>query len=150
MAVKAHDGNFGIDSIVGYESYGTFYGVKILEEVYITELNEYRYIVQHGKAREGSDFEPYDGELELLTRKYTNETYPNKYVKVSPLKDGDVLVDASMKQVFVVKGKNLAGTPRLHRILGGAYAWGNRKDYEDQYGKLTVVKDNMGELFSKK
>lgn len=140
-----------LDSVYGYESFGTFFGVKVLQEVYLSELSEYRYILQSGKALAGEDFVPYDGgkDLSILSLTALKDSYGKQFKKDNVIKQGDVLKDSTGKHLFLVKGTYIEGKPKLYRISAGYDgAFGTLKYYELEYGTLVQVKDDADKRFS--
>lgn len=141
--IKDHNGNYSVGSIVGYVSRETLYGAKIVHEIYVTEIGEYRYVMQGGYVARGSNkFEPYsDGEdLCLVSAKGIKESYGKVWtpeVEVG-LKDGDILQASNFKHIFIVRGK-LGDKIKLYRISGGAGLFGSYESYTSEYGTLSQV-----------
>lgn len=154
MASVKHDGNFTYGDVVGYESGTEFYGMKILDSMYVGSVNKGVYIGQSGRIGSDGEFKPYgDGtELYAYTLDRLKEDYTHKYLKEEELKDGDVLRTSDGKHVFVVRSFSSYDntTPRLYRVSAGSGMHDSRKNYEAKYGKLFLVKTSEynGERFS--
>lgn len=155
MASVEHNGNFTYGDVVGYESGTEFYGMKVLESMYVgSGVNRTVYIGQSGRIGSDGEFKPYgDGtEMYAYTMDRLKEDYAYKYVKEEKLKDGDVLRTSDGKHVFVVRGfaSYDSTVPRLYRVSGGSGLHDTRKNYEAEYGKLSLVKtsDYSGVRFS--
>ncbi len=145
MGTKAHNGVVAIGDVLVYEAFGTKYGHRILQSLYVSEVNETLFIAQAGKIAKGENsFEEFSGgkDLSLLSMKELKWTYPNKWVKDSDYKDGDVLVSKDGGSVFIVRG-SYDNQPRLQRITPGAYVgqgYDRLSFYEDKYGPLVMLK----------
>lgn len=142
MTATKHNGSFSYGDVLGYDSYGTFYGVKVLDSMYVGEdVDAIVYIVQSGSAKEGEDFRAYGSpSLNAYTKTDLLAEYGYKYTKSEELKDGDVLMSSDRKHVFVVRGKmTTSNVPKLYRVTGGAGNFDSRQNYENTYGKLTLA-----------
>lgn len=97
MALSEYS-NVEVGSVYGYESFGTMYGVKVVKCVYVAELEELRFIVQHGQAKSGEKFVPYsDGkDLSVYSEKDLKDGCGKKYTEGSVYTKGDILSGTDM------------------------------------------------------
>jgi len=141
--IQDNNGIFGVGTIVGYTAFESFYGAKILSEIYISEISQYRYLLQMGDVQKGkNDFSANIGgrDLALMSGKEIKDTYPKKWTKGPDLKDGDVLASSGFKHIFVVRGRTSSDRVRLHRVSGGQGLFDSYDNYVNRYGTLVQVK----------
>jgi len=107
MTLKSHNGNWGNNDILVYKSYSgsIFNGVKVLKAVWIDEISDYQYVVQHGSVKENVWVPSSDGKsLSISSHKDITSGYDQKWTKdtLAPVK-GDILmgVDKYSRQVIL-------------------------------------------------
>lgn len=145
MATTINNGWFSGD-ILAYKGYGgELYAVKVLKEVYVDEVGEYRWIYIVGRIT-NNKFVGDTSSMSLTTYKTLKDDYnliwtPDK--ELSPVK-GDILI-----------GKNLEGKPvilffesedrvfRLNRLVAGGSEQSNATlaFYKRKLSDLKVMKD---------
>lgn len=133
-----------VDKVYGYESFGTVYGVKVLQRTFIDALSDYRFIVQQGKALSGEDFVPYgDGKnLSAMSQKDIKDEYGKLYTKDETFVKGD-LIEATAgdgtRMLFVFETKDV-----VHRLTkGGSFysvqSWASLKTYQAEFPDMKVM-----------
>lgn len=106
VAINKSNEVFYAGDIVTYQSYGTQYGAKVLQMVFIDTIQVYWFVVQFGKIVDNAwkGDVGYDGEpsLSVLSAKELRGSYSNKWTPGLTVKSGDVLKDQN-GEVFLVE-----------------------------------------------
>ncbi|WAB09323.1 hypothetical protein SEA_STELLA_83 [Streptomyces phage Stella] len=147
MASTAHKGNFGTDDIVvyGYSS-GTSYGYRLVKQIWISEIGDYRWISTPIKVRNNEVIEYTNGSFELVSDKTVRDEYPNRWTKDPEYTKGDILVgkskNSSKKMLFVYLANDHVErlTPRDDYGFGedDQFGYSTLTDYETNFGPLTI------------
>ena len=148
VAIDTSNESFYAGDIPVYESYGSVYGVKVLKKVYIADVNEHRYVVQHGRILndawkgEVSSSSKKEPILTLLTVKELRSSYTHKWEPGVDVSKGDVLKD-DLGNHYLVES-----TQMVWNLTTGTHAdlsyWEKRHDVPRT---LTQVTDASGRLF---
>lgn len=146
MTVKKHNGKFVTNSIVGYTTYsGAFFrGHRLVKEVYVPEIGEYRWFAQDGKIDLSENkFVPDNAtDLRVVTDKEINDGYPEIWTPEEEFKKGDILVGTDPEGTRVLlyfESENCVH--RLTKYLGSArdVSWAGLALYRDQLKDLKVL-----------
>lgn len=153
MTVKKHAGNFTNGTIVGYTSYsGTqLYAYKLVQEVWVSAIGEYRWIAQYGKVTlsENKFVPDNDGKtFYVFTDQEIKDGYPEVWTKDPEYKKGDILEAKSPggKRVVLLYISN-SQVERLTPTDGGLgdKGWGSLAHYQGELTDFKVLKTSLGE-----
>jgi len=149
MAFTEHNGSFGkYDVVVSPSSYGVSYGYKLVKQVFVDEVGEYRWIATPVKIRDNELIEYTSGSFELLKGSLVKNEYKSKWTKDPEFKKGDILVgkskNSNKKMLFVFLAVDHVErlTPRDDYGFGvdDQFGYSTLSDYETNFGPLTVHK----------
>ena len=93
MATKANTGFYNGDVIVTKGYSGSLYGAKVLKEIYVDEISEYRWIYQSGDIVDNKFRPSSGGNISITTSKELSEAFSLIWTpdpELSPRK-GDIL-----------------------------------------------------------
>lgn len=145
MATTEHKGNYTVDNIVvyTYNSSGTRYGYKLLKQVWISEIGEYRWISNAIKIVNNEIVKYVGDSLELISDKEIKDGYPQLWTKDPEYKKGDILVGkkrngAKMLFVYLSKDHVERLTERDDMLANDGFGYSTLKDYETNFGPLTI------------
>jgi hypothetical protein len=144
MTASKHNGLFGHGDIVGYQGSSRFYGYKLLKQVYIEQIAEYRWIAQPGSSKEPETFDVNGPEsITLLSASVINSDYSSKWVPGNKYEKGDILTgtteDGKLVVLFYVSD---AEVQRL--TVSGAYSgdqgYASLEHYRSELKDLKMLK----------
>lgn len=147
MATTEHKGNLYNNDVVGYKnSYGTFYGYRLLKLVYIDAIGDYRWLVQSTKVNNGSNEAVAYGDatqINIASEGDLKDSYPLKWSKDPEYKKGDILVGKKKnggKMLFVYLANDHVErlTERDDMLANDGFGYSTLSDYETNFGPLTI------------
>jgi len=153
MAVKKHAGSFAEGTIVGYASYSgkELYAYKLVQEVWVGAVGEYRWIAQYGKVLLSENKFVPDSEgktFYVFTDKEIKDGYPEVWTKDPEYTKGDLLEakSAAGKRVVLLYISN-SHVERLTPTDGGLgdKGWGSLAHYKGELTDFKILKTSLGE-----
>lgn len=144
MATIEHKGSFNIgDTLVYSYSGDIYYGHVLLKSVYIGEINEYRYITEPVKIRNGEVVKYMNGSLDLVAHDDLVKEYKLKWTKDPEYKKGDILLgkdgDKDMIFVYVSATHVERLTPRSDIWSPSKQGYSTLSDFEKNFGPLKLA-----------
>ena len=145
MAVKPHNGVFKTGDTVVYQ--GTLrraYGYKLLKEIYISEIDGYRFVAQGGETDDDGTWNAYRGDFGLLSSESIKESYKSMWTEGEAFQKGDILVgkdkstDKTMLFVYIEDGHIERLTPRSDMGAAQEFGYSTLADYAGSFGPLKV------------
>jgi hypothetical protein len=149
MATTEHNGErYTVDSIVvyTYNGSGTRYGYKLLKQVWISEIGEYRWVANALKIVNNEIIKYVGDSLELISDKEIKDGYPQLWTKDPEYKKGDILVGTDKKSgskmlfVYLAQDHVERLTPRSDMMMPDQFGYSTLSDYSTNFGPLTVHK----------
>lgn len=124
--------------------------IKVLKEVYISEISEYRYVVQYGRIKDdkfvGDLSYTKHPEIALYTGKEITQGYGYKFVPGLTVRPGDILKDKD-GVIYIVRSSDIIWNTRTGTHAGLEY-W-NGKNWGQKDKQLKQVPTANGSNFSK-
>jgi hypothetical protein len=129
---------------------GSYGAIKVLKEIYVDELSDYRYVIQYGRLKDDK-FVPdksYTGhaDLALYSGKDVRDSYDWQHVPGMSVTPGDVLVDQD-GVIYVVQSDAMVWNTKTGTNASLTY-WSDGSSY-GLGKKLKQVKTANGGKFSK-
>lgn len=124
--------------------------IKVLKEIYVGEIDEYRYVVQYGQIKDdefvGDLSYTKHPEIALYTGKEITQGYGYKFVPGLTVSPGDILKDKD-GVIYIVQSRDMVWNTQTGTHAGLNY-W-NGKDWTQKDKQLKQVKAANGSNFSK-
>ncbi|ATW69374.1 hypothetical protein HWB40_gp18 [Streptomyces phage Manuel] len=124
--------------------------VKVLKEVYLSEISEYRYVVQYGQIKDdkfvGDLSYTKHPEIALYTGKEITQSYEYKFVPGIVVQPGDILKDKD-GVIYIVQSSDIIWNTRTGTHAGLEYWNGTNWGQKDK--QLKQVPTANGSNFSK-
>ena len=139
-----------VGDVLVYSDSTTAGAVKVLKEVYIGEVDEYRYVVQYGRIKDdkfvGDLSYTKHPEIALYTGKEITQGYGYKFVPGLTVEPGDVLKDKD-GVIYIVQSSGMVWNTSTGTHASLQY-W-NGKDWTQKDKQLKQVPTANGQPFSK-
>jgi hypothetical protein len=149
MATTEHKGSLNNGDIVVYlGSFGTDYGYRLVKQVWLNAIGEYRWIAKGIKIAKGSnkvtEVSSDATAFDIVSDKDLTDGYPHKWTKDPEFKKGDILVGKgkssgkTMLFVFLSEDHVERLTPRDDMVMNDQFGYSTLSDYENNFGPLTI------------
>ncbi|UVD39746.1 hypothetical protein SEA_ROSEPHARIE_83 [Streptomyces phage RosePharie] len=139
-----------VGDILVYSANSNSGAIKVLKEVYIGELDEYRYVIQYGSVSTGKFVgdKSYSGhpEIALYSGSDITEGYGWKWTPGLTVQSGDVLKDRD-GVIYIVQSEGMIWNTQTGTHAGLTY-W-NGKEWGQKDKQLKQVPTANGSNFSK-